>query len=152
MIRRPPRSTHRGTLFPYTTLFRSLSIWYITEPTRRRPNLAGRGNPPSSPRRRHGLRRHAQTSPPSSSCSSGHRCHLAAVQDLAGASPEFYPRRLRPPRRHRRRVKVQPHTLSLPANHRMPRQRVGLAPAGVSPGVSLTSPRRVSAAAPSQTI
>ncbi len=24
MIRRPPRSTHRGTLFPYTTLFRSL--------------------------------------------------------------------------------------------------------------------------------
>eukprot|EP01047_Picozoa_sp_COSAG01_P141126 COSAG01_NODE_72125_length_254_cov_0.496774_1_plen_52_part_01 len=22
MIRRPPRSTHRGTLFPYTTLFR----------------------------------------------------------------------------------------------------------------------------------
>ena len=23
MIRRPPRSTHRGTLFPYTTLFRS---------------------------------------------------------------------------------------------------------------------------------
>src|SRR5213080_4838605 len=24
MIRRPPRSTHRYTLFPYTTLFRSL--------------------------------------------------------------------------------------------------------------------------------
>src|SRR3546814_20149731 len=26
MIRRPPRSTRTGTLFPYTTLFRSLSI------------------------------------------------------------------------------------------------------------------------------
>ena len=26
MIRRPPRSTHRGTLFPYTTLFRSVAI------------------------------------------------------------------------------------------------------------------------------
>src|SRR5213080_5204966 len=26
MIRRPPRSTHRYTLFPYTTLFRSLSM------------------------------------------------------------------------------------------------------------------------------
>src|SRR5213080_926488 len=26
MIRRPPRSTHRYTLFPYTTLFRSRSI------------------------------------------------------------------------------------------------------------------------------
>jgi hypothetical protein len=26
MIRRPPRSTHRHTLFPYTTLFRSRSL------------------------------------------------------------------------------------------------------------------------------
>ena len=26
MIRRPPRSTHRGTLFPYTTLFRSAQL------------------------------------------------------------------------------------------------------------------------------
>src|SRR5213080_5464134 len=26
MIRRPPRSTHRYTLFPYTTLFRSLKV------------------------------------------------------------------------------------------------------------------------------
>src|SRR3546814_1380915 len=26
MIRRPPRSTHTDTLFPYTTLFRSLGV------------------------------------------------------------------------------------------------------------------------------
>ena len=29
MIRRPPRSTHRGTLFPYTTLFRSVILTAI---------------------------------------------------------------------------------------------------------------------------
>src|SRR3546814_18351674 len=28
MIRRPPRSTRTDTLFPYTTLFRSVNIWY----------------------------------------------------------------------------------------------------------------------------
>src|SRR3546814_15943794 len=33
MIRRPPRSTHTDTLFPYTTLFRSLA--------RRHPRLKG---------------------------------------------------------------------------------------------------------------
>src|SRR3546814_13384828 len=43
MIRRPPRSTRTDTLFPYTTLFRSL---------RRRPDAArrrdqGRGRPPA---------------------------------------------------------------------------------------------------------
>src|SRR3546814_9928790 len=27
MIRRPPRSTRTDTLFPYTTLFRSVSLW-----------------------------------------------------------------------------------------------------------------------------
>src|SRR3546814_3348272 len=27
MIRRPPRSTRTDTLFPYTTLFRSLDVW-----------------------------------------------------------------------------------------------------------------------------
>src|SRR3546814_8447656 len=27
MIRRPPRSTRTDTLFPYTTLFRSLQMW-----------------------------------------------------------------------------------------------------------------------------
>src|SRR3546814_6612609 len=30
MIRRPPRSTRTDTLFPYTTLFRSWSIWIVT--------------------------------------------------------------------------------------------------------------------------
>src|SRR5213080_5057927 len=29
MIRRPPRSTHRYTLFPYTTLFRSLALTIV---------------------------------------------------------------------------------------------------------------------------
>src|SRR3546814_2389213 len=29
MIRRPPRSTRTDTLFPYTTLFRSLDYWNI---------------------------------------------------------------------------------------------------------------------------
>ena len=28
MIRRPPRSTQQSTLFPYTTLFRSILPWY----------------------------------------------------------------------------------------------------------------------------
>src|SRR3546814_5515462 len=34
MIRRPPRSTRTDTLFPYTTLFRSLrsSIWSVSTP------------------------------------------------------------------------------------------------------------------------
>src|SRR3546814_871588 len=29
MIRRPPRSTRTDTLFPYTTLFRSIGVWLI---------------------------------------------------------------------------------------------------------------------------
>src|SRR3546814_1739434 len=29
MIRRPPRSTRTDTLFPYTTLFRSVAAWVI---------------------------------------------------------------------------------------------------------------------------
>src|SRR5213080_3777925 len=40
MIRRPPRSTHRYTLFPYTTLFRS----------RARPDPAARPDRPRSQR------------------------------------------------------------------------------------------------------
>src|SRR3546814_4141320 len=32
MIRRPPRSTRTDTLFPYTTLFRSMSQARLTEP------------------------------------------------------------------------------------------------------------------------
>src|SRR3546814_2974722 len=34
MIRRPPRSTRTDTLFPYTTLFRSLSTDYRSDLTR----------------------------------------------------------------------------------------------------------------------
>src|SRR3546814_5497751 len=32
MIRRPPRSTRTDTLFPYTTLFRSVSLFEIQHP------------------------------------------------------------------------------------------------------------------------
>src|SRR3546814_11159616 len=31
MIRRPPRSTRTDTLFPYTTLFRSNTVWITVE-------------------------------------------------------------------------------------------------------------------------
>src|SRR3546814_7813787 len=37
MIRRPPRSTRTDTLFPYTTLFRSIGYW--TGRLRRKPCL-----------------------------------------------------------------------------------------------------------------
>src|SRR3546814_12216766 len=32
MVRRPPRSTRTDTLFPYTTLFRSLDQWLAAHP------------------------------------------------------------------------------------------------------------------------
>src|SRR5213075_1291674 len=46
MIRRPPRSTQQGTLFPYTTLFRSLywvtkSSYTVTTTATNLGNLAG---------------------------------------------------------------------------------------------------------------
>src|SRR3546814_2298054 len=52
MIRRPPRSTRTDTLFPYTTLFRSLRAG--TGPARHRLRLAGLlpaplGRPPRRP-------------------------------------------------------------------------------------------------------
>src|SRR3546814_2129097 len=31
MIRRPPRSTRTDTLFPYTTLFRSIHAWWVPD-------------------------------------------------------------------------------------------------------------------------
>src|SRR5881628_1920691 len=44
MIRRPPRSTRQSTLFPYTTLFRSIGIsalvWEVTAERLRRSRLA----------------------------------------------------------------------------------------------------------------
>src|SRR3546814_16759680 len=47
MIRRPPRSTRTDTLFPYTTLFRSIyrlniaSEWVIATALLRRPRFLG---------------------------------------------------------------------------------------------------------------
>src|SRR3546814_17094106 len=45
MIRRPPRSTRTDTLFPYTTLFRSLRIRHVTAGSRiERPHDRRPGN------------------------------------------------------------------------------------------------------------
>src|SRR5213080_5334555 len=43
MIRPPPKSTHRYTLFPYTTLFRSCFCLNLKDPS-------ARGIPPPEPR------------------------------------------------------------------------------------------------------
>src|SRR3546814_10546625 len=55
MIRRPPISTRTDTLFPYTTLFRSLAAWAWIVLTSARLNAACRTSPSSccgrSPRR-----------------------------------------------------------------------------------------------------
>src|SRR3546814_14152155 len=40
MLRRPPRSTRTATLFPYTTLFRSLCLWRLAVPHRLRLRAA----------------------------------------------------------------------------------------------------------------
>src|SRR3546814_4733984 len=42
MIRRPPRSTRTDTLFPYTTLFRSVADFKITNPGNVSPVLVAR--------------------------------------------------------------------------------------------------------------
>src|SRR3546814_20053564 len=59
MIRRPPRSTRTDTLFPYTTLFRSL------RPAARLDRAATPALPhgPPSPRRGPLVRRHRQSQP-----------------------------------------------------------------------------------------
>src|SRR3546814_7649926 len=44
MIRRPPRSTRTDTLFPYTTLFRSLPTQDKGFPMGRGPSIEGRKN------------------------------------------------------------------------------------------------------------
>src|SRR3546814_15591058 len=45
MIRRPPRSTRTDTLFPYTTLFRSVLILGVTY----KPNIADQRESPAVP-------------------------------------------------------------------------------------------------------
>src|SRR3546814_11840593 len=53
MIRRPPRSTRTDTLFPYTTLFRSLKAGFLTIwPTRRPSPVPRNAMAPSRPRRK----------------------------------------------------------------------------------------------------
>src|SRR3546814_7671643 len=43
MIRRPPRSTRTDTLFPYTTLFRSVIEWYDVRVNRSERHLSCAG-------------------------------------------------------------------------------------------------------------
>src|SRR5256884_6633118 len=67
MIRRPPRST----LFPYTTLFRSLE-----EPPYRRDEPRDDPRAPAGPRPRHGRTSRARHRP--GVCAEGHACRRAA--------------------------------------------------------------------------
>src|SRR3546814_20962901 len=43
MIRRPPRSTRTDTLFPYTTLFRSVAVCVVHDVPAQRHDAAGLG-------------------------------------------------------------------------------------------------------------
>src|SRR3546814_8110719 len=74
MIRRPPRSTRTDTLFPYTTLFRSLPIPTLY-PSERRPMLAQHSPPRTKPTRQSAT---SQLSPPQS----GSEEHTSELQSL----------------------------------------------------------------------
>src|SRR3546814_11437862 len=61
MIRRPPRSTRTDTLFPYTTLFRSLCHWWHKHGIAYRPRecfAVERDNLESVAVQVHGVRHH----------------------------------------------------------------------------------------------
>ena len=108
----PPRSFARRRLYgeyappflgpPSSSLYFAsnapLLALFGTPQRRRDDDLATptRGTPPFASRRRHGLRRHAQITPSSSPRPSGHRRHLAAVQDFAGDPPETTPAAVTP--------------------------------------------------------
>src|SRR3546814_8370793 len=77
MIRRPPRSTRTDTLFPYTTLFRSLEIDVLGLEARRRDVGDVRGEQP------HALRTHFE------------RCCMNAEKSVVGHGcplAQMYPR------------------------------------------------------------
>src|SRR3546814_6135809 len=69
MIRRPPRSTRTDTLFPYTTLFRSVNSWRIDDvlPGMRRSDRIGAAR--RAPRAPCERRRFREKSGPMASCS-----------------------------------------------------------------------------------
>src|SRR3546814_5945324 len=48
MLRRPPRSNRTDTLFPYTTLFRSIPFSVAHTPAQQRPTVQGLYPPPPS--------------------------------------------------------------------------------------------------------
>src|SRR3546814_4816014 len=52
MIRRPPRSTRTDTLFPYTTLFRSTSVWSLSSAIRSTMRSRASAMSPNSASRR----------------------------------------------------------------------------------------------------
>src|SRR3546814_8916105 len=75
MIRRPPRSTRTDTLFPYTTLFRSLEIDVLGLEARRRDVGDVRGEQP------HALRTHFERCCMNAEKSVvGHGCPLAQLR------------------------------------------------------------------------
>src|SRR3546814_1817064 len=91
MIRRPPRSTRTDTLFPYTTLFRSISsapserdfIWHAAHAfdraglwTRRQRAAAGRAGG------RTGRRRHGRTGAPADRAQGRSEEHTSELQSL----------------------------------------------------------------------
>src|SRR3546814_4157505 len=89
MIRRPPRSTRTDTLFPYTTLFRS-----VRHPLRRadgelRPDLAARRRrllPSATPIRRRPDRRRGQgVTPMSEDRSEEHTSELQSLMRISYA-------------------------------------------------------------------
>src|SRR3546814_9730467 len=65
MIRRPPRSTRTDTLFPYTTLFRSIGrLWQPRDLSRRQADKIGLGSDSSGRLCRTGLCRTERTPHP----------------------------------------------------------------------------------------
>src|SRR3546814_1860147 len=86
MIRRPPRSTRTDTLFPYTTLFRSIGVLQQAECQRNRPlGLNDRQTTCSRPavkRRPAGSIATMSEPPPASSTSCRSEEHTSELQSL----------------------------------------------------------------------
>src|SRR3546814_4231957 len=109
MIRRPPRSTRTDTLFPYTTLFRSLGG------TQAPPEEGGRGRVAVRRGTRRDGERHRIGSPVGRRRLPG-RLHAADL-DLVDASSSRQPRPTDPPQRRplptRRRRRMNTYTFTL---------------------------------------
>src|SRR3546814_19816277 len=89
MIRRPPRSTRTDTLFPYTTLFRSVParVWHLPPRARASTGLASaapRARPPPPP---------ARAALAAAGPAPAHRARSQAAACLAWRSPRTRPSR-----------------------------------------------------------